>query len=75
MIEHGTGKDLPVVLRAGDRYNKPLSHRVTVLYHNTFTRGAGRPGSPAVVTSFPKQILSEDNRFPGFRQSTTPRRR
>ena len=75
VIEHGTGKDLPVVLRVGDRYNKPLSHRMTVLYHNTFTRGAGRPGSAAVVTSFPKQLLSEDNRFPGFQQTTTPRRR
>ncbi len=67
VIEHDTGSDLPAVLVVGNRYNKEVARRKTVVYGNAFRRGnAGSPEAPAIRTSTPEMLILDDNRFEGF---------
>ncbi len=73
VIEHDTARDLPVAVRLGDRYNKPLAQRVLVLYRDVFERGkASRVGSVGIMTPDPDLVQQDATRLEGFEKKLAP---
>ena len=69
VIEHNQGRNLPVVVRLGNRYKSKISGQTALVYKNRFEHGRA-PGDLAIAlrTIDPEPLIVRDNRFRGFKK-------